>query len=462
MNLKTMLDKLGTSKALVFVILAFIAGLNVQSSDKNEPVARFAANVTSGVIDCSPGLVAIQTTDTIGVLTWQCIELTATPTIEPTVTPTDTATPTVEPTVTDVPTSTNTPTNTVTPTPVPTNTPSPTATITITPVILSGQPCPAWVHDLNVAIAPDGNSYPTWHGDIDPVYGCYYTHSHGENPAESPLYQVASDNHLLTFGYVGAVANSSEPHPGFKVFTYQCGEPGDQGANRVESIWIMHMGTSGTMRFHMPFHSITYIGRACNGSWEVRLQGMADFGSQVPIGSVCDNPRQGGRDFAALGCADIEPLQSSRFYEIWSGVFQIVHPDDPFTGLWQSRLYLALTPAAFDPVTMVDPNDHNRILYSATLFNADPFSPDSPFRGLKLEAYQGPISINNGGSSPTTYVTDVYGNVLLGVPSGSPGTLTQYVSNAVVSGTASNMSANGQQFKKIFDYSDNPYVIPPN
>lgn len=373
--------------------------------------------------------------------------LTCLPSTQP---PTATAAPptatTTSPTATSAP-----PTATSAP---PTATPQtqPTAT----PVVQSGQPCPQWVHDLHVTTAPDGNSYPTWHPPVDPTYGCYFTHEHGDDPRASSV-----DSSMPAFGYVGAQGGFNEPHAGFKVFNYECGEPGDQGQNRIASRFIMHMGSAAVGRYQQPFHSIQYSARACNGSWEMKVMGMADFGSSAPIGSVCDNPRRGGRDFSTLGCTTQgHPEQA---YEIWSGVFQITHPNDPYTGLFQSRAYIALTPALFDPITTVNPNDLSQLVYTADVVypgQYDPLSTQSPFRGCRAEAYQGPVSINNSGR-PTTYVTDAFGEIIPGAQPGTAGTLTQTLSSVRVEGSASNASANGQQFKKVFDHC-NPYIAAPN
>lgn len=343
----------------------------------------------------------------------------------------------------------------------PTTTPVlPTATPptqpTATPVVQAGQPCPGWVHDLHVTTGPDGNTYPTWHPPVDPTYGCYFTHEHGDDPRDSSVNAT-----MPAFGYVGAQGGFDEPHAGFKVFNYECGESGDQGPNRIASRFVMHMGSAGLGRYQMAFHSVQYSARACDGAWEIDVLGMADFGSTKPIGSICDNPRRGGRDFSTLGC--VTQGHPEKAYEIWSGVFQITHPNDPYAGLFQSRAYIALTPALFDPITTVNPNDLSQLIYTADVVypgQYDPLSAQSPFRGCHAEAYQGPISLNNAGR-PITYVTDVYGKIIPGAQPGAPGTLTQYVSSVRVEGAASNASANGQQYKKGFDHC-NPYLTAPN
>lgn len=256
----------------------------------------------------------------------------------------------------------------------------------------------------------------------------------------------------------------AEAHPGFKVLNFECGETNDDGyTSRMAARLVIHMGTSGLTRYTMPHHSFQYDARSCPGTspaWELHLQGMADFGV---IGSICDNPRRGGRDFSTLGCVDrFNPPQSADAYEIWGANFQVMYPGE-FTGLWQARAYITIVVAVFDPVTTVNPDDLGELIYTVNVVypgEYDPISSDSPFRGLKMEAYNGPISINNR-NRPTTYVTDMHGNVLVDALPGDPGTLVQYVSAVRVDGANSNASEI-QQFKQMFDESDNPYVIPPN
>lgn len=363
----------------------------------------------------------------------------------PTATPNPpTATP-VLPTATVIP-----PTGTATAHPSATATAQPGPTST--PVAAPNQPCPEWAHNRHVTTGPDGQSYPTWHPPVDPLYGCYFTHDHGVDPRTSSV-----NGTLPAFGYVGTQGGFAEPHAGFKVFVFECGESGDQGANRIAARFVMHMGTSGVMRYHMPFHSVHYSARACDGSWEIDIMGMADFGAA--IGSIC-GPRT-GRDFSTLGCVSAGNPQDA--YEIWTGTLQINHPNDPYIGLFQSRAYVVLSPAVFDPVTTVNPNDIHQIIYTSDIVypgQYNPLSAQSPFRGCKMEAYHGPVSLNNAGR-PQTYVTDVFGNIIPGAQPGTAGTLTQIISSVRVDGSNSNASVNGTQFKKVFDQC-NPYIVPPN
>ncbi len=436
-------------KHLIVLMLVLLIGCTSQSGSAIEDNALVSASNESlvssnGAIDCSPGYVQIQTTDNPGIVTWQCIALPDTPT------PTQTATLTPNPTITDTPTQL--------PTPTATATIGATATLvpTSTPIILSGQPCPSWVHDGYTALGPDGNSYPTWHPMIDEATGCHFQHSHGvSNPADSSV-----NDTLPAFGYVGAVAGMAEPHPGFKVLNFECGDVNDDGyTSRMAARLVFHMGTSGLARYTMPHHSFQYDAMSCPGvtpAWELHLQGMANFEN---IGSICDNPRHAGRDFSTLGCVQQNSPETA--YEIWATNFQVNYPGE-FTGLWQSRAYISIVVAVFDPVTTVNPDNLNELIYTVNVVYPGQYNPlgtNSPFRGLHLEAYNGPISINNR-NRPTSYVTDTHGNVLLNTPPGTPGTLVQYLSAVRVDGANSNASEI-QQFKQDFD-ENNPYVIPPN
>lgn len=442
-----------------FVLVAFllVAAIGSVGSGQSPVAASVAQQNRSGVIDCSPGYIDITTMMTPGVVMWSCGDF---ETATPAATATIGATATIA-TFTPIPTMTATATATHEPTATHTHEPTATATAaaTNTPVVLSGQPCPAWVHDTYTTLGPDGNSYPTWHPMVDPATGCHFQHSHGvSNPAESSV-----TGELPAFGYVGAVAGMVEPHTGFKVMNFECGDVNDDGfTSRMAARLVLHMGTSGLGRYTMAHHSFQYDAMSCPGvtpAWELHLQGVAEFDE---IGSICDNPRHAGRDFSTLGCVDRNnPPHAADAYEIWSSSFEVNYPGD-YTGLWQSTAYISIVVAVFDPVTTVNPDDLTELIYTVDVVYPGEFNPlgaNSPFRGLHLEAYNGPISIKNQGGD-TSYVTDVHGNVLLNTPAGSPGTLVQYVSAVVVEGANSNASQNSQ-FKKDFD-ENNPYVIPPN
>lgn len=386
---------------------------------------------------------------------------TGTPTIEPTNTPTETPSPTLTATATLLPTATATPTNT------PTVAPSPTATTEIQPtppLPVSGTECPEWVHALYVTVAPDGNTYPTWHPQthyFDAENWCYFSHDHGVDPRLSKVNEFAPEFAAPPFGYVGAAVDMVEPHVGFKVFVWNCGDRSVEGyISAFNARLVVHMGTGGVGRYSQPFHSIEYTATACDGSWVMHVWGMADFGANEIVGSICDNPRQGGRDFSTLGCTTANHPQDA--YEIWGGVLEIIHPNDPYTGLFQSRAYITATPAVFDPITTRDPADSMRLVYTSDVvypgMGIDPLIANSPFRGCNMEAYNGPMSVNNR-NRPNRYVTDGFGRIIPGAAAGTPGTLEQIIPRIVLDGRG---ATNGQsQFKLQFD-TCSPYLRAPN
>ena len=323
--------------------------------------------------------------------------------------------PTAEPdspTHTSVPAATDTPLSespqpssppTDTPAP-PTNTPVPSTATSIPPTATSpavaGELCPAWVHARHVTTAPDGKDYPTWHPQIDPGYGCYFDHEHGDDPRNS-----LANPAMPPFGYIGAQMNPpmDEPHAGFKVFVTNKGVTNDEGRTALNSSRaVAHMGTGGVKRFDEQFHSLIFDLVAEDGHY-VHVQGMADTGQ---VGSICDRNHndQQGRTVVVMpgtGC----DLKDS-LYEIW--LFKL-HIGDKLTVL--------VSTAVFDPITAMNPADHTQLIYSADAFanraNEAPFMP--PFNGCNRESYHGPVYWYNGGGA-TTYYTDGMGMIMEGAP----------------------------------------------
>lgn len=283
-----------------------------------------------------------------------------------------------------------------------------------TPV--AGALCPAWVHDRYTTTGPDGKQYPTWHPPVDPEFGCLFGHEHGADPRSSN-----ADSSLPAFGYAAELMGMPEPHVGFKVFVINQGDIADDGRTaQADYRIVFHMGTSGVKRYTERMHSLEYDYIARDGSArEAHIYGMADT-SANPIGSTCTNPRSNGRDFSTIGCNDP--------YEIWPFVFNIMHPNDPFTDVMHVRLSISGSVAAFDPITTVDPSDLTRLVFTQEYrrpgSGIDPKSPGAEFQGCQREAYGGPNYWNNVGE-PTVYYTDVMGHVQ---PGPGPGLIRQEVS----------------------------------
>ena len=341
--------------------------------------------------------------------------------------PTQTATKIPTQTATKVLTQTATklPTQTYTATPLPTSTPAFTATAAPTftsvpptataapptatsipptaipttgpgtnPAPVAGQLCPAWVHDRNTTVAPDSLTYPTWHPQVDPEFGCYFDHEHGADPRTS-----LADPSLPAFGYINAFVHQDhiahEPHNGFKVFVVNKGTTNDEGRTATVSTRIVaHMGTGGPARFDNQFHSLEFDLVANDGHY-VHVQGMADTGG---VGSICNSPRQGKTVMIlpGLGCDRDSP------YEIWQFKLNI-----------GGKVTVLVAAAVFDPITVMNPADHTQLLYTAEVFasraNEAPFMP--PFAGCDRESYSGPVYWYNQGGS-TVYYTDPMGMIV--------------------------------------------------
>jgi hypothetical protein len=216
-----------------------------------------------------------------------------------------------------------------------------------------------------------------------------------------------------------------EPHEGFKVFVINRGTIFEGKPAPANYRIVFHMGTSGVKRYIQQHHSLEYDYLANDGTGrEAHIYGMADTGA--PIGSTCDLPRKGGRDFSTIGCGDA--------YEIWPFGFSIKHPDDPYTDVMQVRLHVGGAVAAFDPVTTRDPADNTRLVYTQDYrrpgSGIDPRSPQAEYQGCAREAYGGPNYWRNA-NRPTVYYTDVDGNIK---PAAGPGLIRQEVS-ATTSGS---------------------------
>ncbi|WP_019584656.1 hypothetical protein [Deinococcus apachensis] len=133
------------------------------------------------------------------------------------------------------------------------------------------QTCPAWVHDQYKALGPDGQMYPTWHPQVDPVYWCYFRHEHGSDPK---LAGVGADGKPLyqpLYGYTAARHGMTEPHVGFKSHVFK---------DRVTGVWwnvTYHMGGAGAGRICQRYHTAD-LGVVAGGVLKADLHLMGDFG----------------------------------------------------------------------------------------------------------------------------------------------------------------------------------------
>jgi hypothetical protein len=314
----------------------------------------------------------------------------------------------------------------------------------VDPIILGT--CPAAVHDRYLVAGPDGKSYRTWHpptAPIDPTNAargtCTFAHEHGDDPTTSQ-----ANPSLPPFGYVNAVAGHAEAHEGFKVFVANRGEVNDEGRAALGSSRVVfHMGTGGVKRFTESHHS-AMIDLVMPTGHHVRVQGMFDT---QRAGSICERDRSLndndpnndiGRTVVVLegnGC------DGDSLYEIWAGFIDILRAD----GSVAARMGTAV--AVFDPITVMDPADRTRLVYTADAFahrsGEAPFTP--PFHGCSREAYHAGAYWYNA-SGPTVYYTDAYGN--------PGGPLRQEISQHAQIGIdmASRADGNLNQFKLRKDY----------
>ena len=140
------------------------------------------------------------------------------------------------------------------------------------------QPCPTWVHDQYVAEGPDGQNYPSWHPQIDPVYTCTFDHEHGSDPALLP------GDHEVVFGYVADKLNQNESNEGFKNFVVE-----DADGNT----WLltMHAKTSSSRRYCVQFHTLKVKVVDPDGDLLADLQYKGDFGHSKDMnGNVIQLP----------------------------------------------------------------------------------------------------------------------------------------------------------------------------
>lgn len=167
--------------------------------------------------------------------------------------------------------------------------------------VAPGSVCPAWVHDQYAATGPDGQSYPTWHPPMDPVYWCSFGHEHGSAPQVGdplPLYGYASD--------LGGMPNErTKAHAGFKGYSL------NMGAGR----WYItqHMGTGGLGRACTAMHTLdmSYVE---NGVLKINYHLMGDFGRGMAVANAV-----GTRISSCVATAGTERSQGVRDLNLRDG-----------------------------------------------------------------------------------------------------------------------------------------------
>lgn len=193
------------------------------------------------------------------------------------------------------------------------------ATLTPPGNIQPNAPCPSSLHDQWVTTGPDGQTYATWHPEIDETYWCYYGHEHGSNPAHFDA------NWHPAFGYTATQHGMSEAHAGFKVYVF------DDDTGQYRHAIVQHQGSSGTARACVSHHTLEYrMKDLSSGSVLVDVKFMADFGkainnnSQLPYTpTACPNQAAnatgtGVRQIALVGGTNYGPWRAD-FVRVGSG-----------------------------------------------------------------------------------------------------------------------------------------------
>ncbi|WP_027881840.1 hypothetical protein [Meiothermus rufus] len=295
------------------------------------------------------------------------------------------------------------------------------------PTPIARQHCPEWVHNRYTVLGPDGERYPTWHPPVDPDYGCYFDHDHGDDPRRS-----LANPELPPFGYVGKLAGMPEAHEGFKVFVANRGTLNDEGRVALTSTRIVaHMGTGGVRRYTTRLHSLLFDLVAPSGH-RLSVQGMADTGL---AGSICDRDRSlsdadpnndVGRTVMTLPGSGCHGPNPGSLYEIWTFRLRLAE-----------KVEVIASTAVFDPITTLNPANPNELHYTEAVFRGF-----QNLRGCQREAYHGPVYWYNP-NGPEVFYTDT-----LGRPGG---TLRQVVSRHSDIGIPMSQRSDGlqNQFKLL-------------
>ncbi len=178
--------------------------------------------------------------------------------------------------------------------------------------------CSQAVHDKYYVVGPDGRKYPTWHPPRDPDTGCWFGHEHGDNPANSALWndlkrhfawdangngviddsEAASERSGIPFGYPAEYGGSPATilHDSYKIAFVDNvarprlvnGNPQDAGL-RCNQLVAIAQDTQTDRAFTEALHPLIYA-IDCSGSGETAgypgkmiLSLMADFGSPAAV-----------------------------------------------------------------------------------------------------------------------------------------------------------------------------------
>lgn len=128
--------------------------------------------------------------------------------------------------------------------------------------------CPQWVHDAYTTVGPDGDTYGTWHPQIDPVYWCYFEHHHGSDPSIIP------GSPKVAYQYVADKVPQVEPDVGFKEMIFK--DPRGYYVRMIE-----HVATGHHRRVCAQFHTVYTFVYDAQGKELFGAGFKADFGATV-------------------------------------------------------------------------------------------------------------------------------------------------------------------------------------
>lgn len=202
--------------------------------------------------------------------------------------------------------------------------------------------CTTARHDQYSQVGPDGQTYPSWHPQIDNEKDCHFDHEHGSSPALlGPVEWTYGSNSLVpTYGYVNARAGMSEGHAGFKTYVFAF-----QGYT-----WMLtnHFGTSSPPNAACNrFHSVDLVIME-GATKKVDIHFMGDFGPAVNLDTgadltptACPTQAADARNAGSNGIRQIPVGATATNYEPWrldnreltaigfrSGGF-VINTDDP-------------------------------------------------------------------------------------------------------------------------------------
>ena len=294
------------------------------------------------------------------------------------------------------------------------------------PIPRPNQPCPDWVHGRFTTTGPDGNTYETWHPQIDPAYWCSFGHEHGSNPAVIP------GAPMVPYGYVAAHVPQDEPNVGFKEFIF----PDMNNQNWVR--FVVHAGTASQRRVCARHHTLFVQVFDSSGVEKLAVNFKADYGfaeatsdsgSGVLQPTGCGYSMQTLADQVSDRNRSINVGVGSDNYERW----------DSRSDTTQTRnLGLAQFAHNFD---IRNPMSHCVDMRCDAVGLRDPLRENGTRRTISMASWKSNFLFGGGTALGSgEFFTDVFGSSVL--PATDPGAIRQYVAPGFSLGFFKNATAN--------------------